>query len=234
MSGWLGRLARRRSVDPGDYPAGPVRDLATDLPSLEAALSEVEMLALDLETTGLDPAKDAVLSVGWVPIVGDRIQLGQARQLIVRPPVGTEVGASATLHGLTDDQVRTAPPMVEVLPEILAALRGRVLVAHHTPIEVGFLGCAVRSCLDARLPLVSLDTLQIQRRLSGREPDHLPTGALRLDACRRQFGLPRYGAHLALTDAIGTAELLLAQVAELAHRQRRASTLADLDARLTR
>lgn len=234
MSGWLSRLARRRVVDPGDYPDGPVRDLALDLPSVAADLSDVELLALDLETTGLDPARDAVLSVGWVPIVDDRIRLGQARQLIVRPPAGTEVGTSATFHGLTDDQVKAAPPLTEVLPEILAALRGRVLVAHHAPIEVEFLGRAVRSCLGAKLPLVSVDTLQIQRRLSGRESDDLSPGALRLDACRGQFGLPRYGAHLALTDAIGTAELLLAQAAELMHRQRRAPTLADLGARLTR
>lgn len=234
MSDWLSRLTPRRTVDPGKYPSGPVRDVATDLPSLTAALGAVELLALDLETTGLDPARDAVLSVGWVPIVNDRIHLGRARQLTVRPPKGTGVGASATFHGLTDDQVRSAPPLVEVLPEILAALRGRVLVAHHTPIEVGFLGCAAQNCLDTKLPLVSIDTLQIQRRLNGRESGNVPAGTLRLDACRGKFGLPRYGAHLALTDAIGTAELLLAQAAELTHRQRRAPTLAELGARLTR
>lgn len=234
MPGWLSRLMHRGPVKPENYPLGPVRDLATDLPTVTASLAEVELVALDLETTGLDPDRDAVLSIGWVPIVDHRVQLRQARQLIVCPPAGTEVGASATFHGLTDDQVRSAPPLEDVLPEILAALRGRVLVAHHAPIEVEFLGRAVQSSLRARLPLVSIDTLQMQRRLNGRELGERPPGSLRLDACRGQYGLPRYGAHLALTDAIGTAELLLAQAAELAHRRHGAPTLADLGARLTR
>ena len=39
---------------------------------------------------------------------------------------------------------------------------------------------------------------------------------LRLQACRDHFGLPRYRAHEALTDAISAGELFLAQSAHLA------------------
>lgn len=234
MSGWLRRFTRPRPDDPSGYPPGPIRDLAAALPSPEAPLADVELVALDLETTGLDPARDAVLSIGWVPIVNERIQLAQAHHLLVCPPTDVEIGHSATFHGLTDDEVGSAPPMAEVLPQVLSALRGRVLVAHHSPIEVEFLGRAVRSALDSRLPLISIDTLQVQRRLISTDHSAIPDGALRLDACRRRFGLPRYGAHSALTDAIGTAELLVAQAAEMAHRRQRALSLADLGARLSR
>ena len=45
--------------------------------------------------------------------------------------------------------------------------------------------------------------------------DEPPPGSLRLNAARSQYGLPRYGAHNSLTDALACAELYLAEVAEL-------------------
>ena len=71
----------------------------------------------------------------------------------------------------------------------------------------------------------------LQRRLVVRGHGEPPRGALRLDAARAGFGLPRYSAHRAATDALATAELLIAQVAELGSRLRREPTLADLSPR---
>ena len=41
----------------------------------------------------------------------------------------------------------------------------------------------------------------------------------RLDDCRERYGLPRYGAHNALTDAIATAELWLAQMSHMQKKE---------------
>ena len=51
---------------------------------------------------------------------------------------------------------------------------------------------------------------------------------LRLDACRRRHGLPRYAAHRATTDAVACAELFLAQCAELESRRGRPLVLDDV------
>jgi DNA polymerase-3 subunit epsilon len=146
----------------------------------------------------------------------------------VRPPEGVSVGESATIHGLTDDGLAGAWSMEDALPQLLEALRGRVLVAHHAPLELGFLTHAVRAVYGAGLPVTAVDTMQVQHGLVADPQGDVPPGALRLDAARRDHGLPRYTAHRASIDAIATAELLLAQVAELAHRLGRAPTLGDL------
>jgi DNA polymerase III subunit epsilon len=138
------------------------------------------------------------------------------------------VGDSAVLHGLTDDKLASAPTLVDVLPDLLAALHGRVLLAHHAPIELGFLARAVSAAYGARLPLTVVDTLSLQHRLVVGSHGEVAPGALRLNAARRHFGLPRYTAHRAVTDAIATGELVLAQAAELAHRLGHEPTLADL------
>ncbi|WP_460715065.1 3'-5' exonuclease [Nocardioides dilutus] len=227
MRAWL-PFRRHRRRDPGHYPAGPLRELAAAAPSGDAtAVAGVEFLALDVETTGLDPRIDHLLSVGWVPVIGREIVLAEAQELTVRPPGEVDVGASATFHRLTDDQLADATPLPDVLPRLLDALHGRVLLAHHAQLELGFLAEATLAAYGARPPVTAVDTLALQQRLL---PAHhrAAGGSLRLDAVRRAYGLPRYTAHHALTDALAAAELFLAQVAELERRLGRDALLRDL------
>jgi DNA polymerase-3 subunit epsilon len=211
------------------YPEGPIGDLAAapSAPS-RTPVRDVAFLAVDLETTGLDPRRDHVLAAAWVPVIDGEVVLRDAREVLVRPPAGVSVGASANIHGLTDDELEHASDMREMLPELLVALSGRVLVAHHARLELGFLTHAVRAAYGARLPVTAVDTMQLQHRLVVGPHGEVDPGALRLDAARRHLGLPRYTAHRASIDAIATAELLLAQAAELAHRLSHEPTLGDL------
>jgi DNA polymerase III subunit epsilon len=223
------RLRRwARAPVPGRYPAGPVRALASAPPPSRTPAAEVGFLAVDLETTGLDPRRDHVLAIGWVPVVAGEVVLAGAREVLVRPPAGVSVGESATVHGLTDDTLVGASSLRDSLPPLLEALRGNVLVAHHAPLELGFLTHAVRAAYGSGFPVTAVDTMQVQHRLVADPHGDVPRGALRLNSARRAHGLPRYTAHRASTDALATAELLLAQVAELAHRLGRAPTLGDL------
>lgn len=219
---------RHRRRDPEHYPHGPLRDLASAPPPADATpVAQVDFLAVDVETTGLDPGSDHLLSVGWVPVVGMQVVLAEARELRIRPPSDVDVGPSATLHRLTDDLLSEAAPLSDVLPRLLDALHARVLVAHHAPIELDFLAEAIQSSYGARPPLTAVDTMALQHRLTADAHGEVH-GSLRLDAARSTFGLPRYSAHHALTDAIAAGELLLAQVAELERRLGREVVLRDL------
>lgn len=229
MPRWPGGWGRQRRLDPARYPTGPVRDLAAEAwPDDTTAASAVEFLALDLETTGLDPARDHVLALGWVPVRAGEVVLAEAREAVVRVPDGVAVGDSAAVHGLTDDALAAARPLTDVLPELLSALRGHVLLAHHAPIELGFVSRAVRDQFDSRWPVTAVDTMALQHQRVVGQHGEVPPGRLRLDEARQEFGLPRYRAHDALTDALATAELLLAQVADLRHRRGEEPTLGDL------
>jgi DNA polymerase-3 subunit epsilon len=190
--------------------------------------AELEFLVVDVETTGLDPRRDHVLEVGWVPVARGEVVLDGVRGTAVRLPAGVDVGESAVLHGLTDDDLAAAPELADVERELRAALQGRVLAAHHARIELGFLGRALHDGPSGAAALFVVDTMTLQRRLIVGGDGEPPPGSLRLDAARRRFGLPRYAAHRAATDAVATAELLLAQVAELGNRLGREPTLADL------
>ena len=96
------------------------------------------LLAVDIETTGLKPERSQLVSVGWVPVNGQVIDLAGAEYFVLR---GADVGDSATLHGVTDDEVASlGREPAEVLDAFLAALDGRKLLAHFAQMETGFLG----------------------------------------------------------------------------------------------
>ena len=193
---------------------GPLRDyLDTPFPDPATKVGDLRLLAVDLETTGLHPKNDRLLSIGFVPINGLSIDLSGARRFVVQ--AGVDVGQSAAIHGLTDDAVAAGTPIEEVLPEVLQALRGRVLLAHYTDIEERFLSAACERVYGARMPVTRIDTLELHRRLIvgwGQAPMRL---SLRLWTARERYGLPSYRAHECLIDAIACAELYLAQVAEM-------------------
>ena len=200
---------------------GPLRDyLEVPLPGLGTPLADLRLLAVDIETTGLDPRRDRVLSIGWLPVDGGRVLLGGAGRVVVRDEGGSGgVGQSATVHGLTDDRLAGGVPLEDAVARLLEALAGRVLLAHFARIETGFLAAVCERAWGAGMPCVVVDTLELERRaVAGGWGSEAEGGALRLWTARERRGLPVYPAHEALTDALACAELYLAQRAELAAR----------------
>lgn len=179
------------------------------------AWDSVTYWSLDLETGGLDPRRDAMLAVGMVPIRGGTIRLGQSWCTLVRPDSSSGIDPeSVRAHQLVWGEVKEAPPVAEVLPEIDRRLREGVLLLHHRALDLAFLRRAYRRAglRWPRPPVVdTVDLLvKVQERRLRLEPflpRDLPT--LNLSKARKEYGLPEYQAHDALTDAIATAELFL-------------------------
>nr|WP_255555457.1 3'-5' exonuclease [Enterovibrio paralichthyis] len=185
----------------------------------ETPLSEVQFVALDLETTGLDPAKNEIVSIGLVPFTLSRIYCREAKHWIVKPrkPLDDE---SVVFHGITHSDVSDAPDLKRVLEEVLASLEGKIVVVHYRRIERDFIDAAIKNRLGEGLLFPVIDTLEIESWFY-RKPSQKfwsrvlrkPLTSIRLADSRRRYNLPFYQGHNALTDAIATAELLQAQVA---------------------
>ncbi|QYJ80081.1 exonuclease domain-containing protein [Shewanella acanthi] len=183
------------------------------LPLLELPVRVAPLMAMDLEMTGLDPIKDQILSIGLIPINKGVIELSGAEQCLVQ--ITGSVGQSATIHGIVDSELTHAVSIEEAMVWFMEKTRGRVLVAHYSPLDSRFLQHNIQAIFKARLILPTIDTLMIERTRLLREHSVLKEGMLRLGACRERYALPVYSAHSALTDALACAELLLAQVAAM-------------------
>jgi len=191
--------------NPPVRPSTPIRD--------------APMLALDLETSGLDEEQDTIVSIGLVPLRHDRIRCAGARHWFVRPD-RTPGEIAAPIHGITHTELKSAPIFGEIFGALLEAMAGRIVVAHCAAIERLFLAAASAELTGEQLLFPVIDTMQLEeRRYPAGRFDWLlrwfgPTNkpSLRLDACRKRYGLPSYRPHHALTDALATAELFQAQL----------------------
>ena len=193
---------------------GPLRTYY-DVPPAdpERSVMETEFIALDLETTGFDPKKDEIVSLGWVIIRQLSVDFSSCEHILVRPSKELSE-SSVVVHRIFDSDVADAPDIGSALEHLLPQMAGRVLISHHAPIELGFLGQACKRCFGAQLQIPTVDTLVLALRDIRRSGEPMKAGALRLDTLRRNHNLPPFRAHNALSDAIAASGLFLAQIAK--------------------
>jgi predicted DnaQ family exonuclease/DinG family helicase len=155
-----------------------------------------EYAALDLETTGLDPARDRVIEVGAVAFTPDRVS-GTMERLV--DPGRAVPETVLRLTGIKQEELRGAASADSALRELSDFLRGRQPVGHGARLDVDFLTAA--GLWDPALEI--LDTLDVARiLLPGAASHSLPLLAVELG-----FSQPR--PHRALDDADATRQLLL-------------------------
>ncbi|MFJ8129469.1 DEDDh family exonuclease [Streptomyces hydrogenans] len=161
---------------------------------------------VDVETSGLVPRRDRVLSVAVLTFGRDGTQTGEFSTL-VNP--GCDPGP-VHVHGLTPERLAGAPTFEQVAERVGELLRDRVLVAHNAQFDYDFLA---HEFARARryLPVTQrLCTLALNRRV---EP---PTDDLSLASLAAHYGVPQTRAHDALDDTRVLAGIFRASLSEAA------------------
>ena len=72
------------------------------------------MVAIDIETTGLDPQKDAIIEIAAVRFNGHRVEAEWSKLINPGRPIPRIINQ---LTGITDEMVRNAPPVRAVIQE---------------------------------------------------------------------------------------------------------------------
>lgn len=203
-----------------------IRQLADGRWGLVAAVQESPALeactfaVVDVETTGMRAwGGDRITEIAVVVVQGQR------RELVFESLVNPErkiPAFIASMTGISDATVRQAPTFAEIAEDVLAALGGRVFVAHNARFDWGFVGAELHRARDVALDGPMLCTVRLARRLV-RE-----VRSCSLDNLSQHFGLSNEARHRAAGDAVATGELLH-RLLELAHCDG-ARTLQDLEA----
>lgn len=187
---------------------------------------------VDVETTGLDPARHEVLSIGIVDVVEGRVQVSTAFYRELRPTTAPTAD-TIVIHGIRPSDAARGLDPTTVGAEVIRRLAGRVMVAHVARIERAFLGRWLEP-LGWKVPRSVVDTDVLTRahlRRTGRPPLHQHVG---LGAAAGLFGLPEQQRHHALGDALTTAQLLLALAGSWPGRPPSVSELVHADRSLRR
>ena len=213
MFAWFGTEARRKRFSKSLEPSRLKDFLDCRWPGEDAPISQVNLVAVDFETTGLNIKSDQIISIGYVHIRDFNIDLSSANHLLIKSSNNLPE-QTVVIHKITDDQISTGTNLDEALDQFLVELKGKVLVAHHGIIESQFLNEACKRIYGSGIVLPVIDTLELETKILPAHQHH--SHNLNLNQCCSRYNLPRYKLHDALCDALSCAELLLAQ---LAHRQ---------------
>ncbi len=157
-----------------------------------------DYIALDLETTGLNPKLDKIIEIGAV-----RVRKGRTEDTfhsLVNPGRAVEERVSE-LTGIDDGMLAGAPDMGQLLKPLLAFIGGDILIGHRILFDYSFLKKeAVNQGVSFEKE--GIDTLKLARKFL---PD---LESRRLEYLCRYYGIGHL-AHRALGDAQAASDLYL-------------------------
>jgi DNA polymerase-3 subunit epsilon len=161
--------------------------------------------ALDCEMTGLDPARDEILSIGAVRIRGGRVTLAERFYQVFKPVEAVSPKEVILIHGLGPDEVSRGVPLADAIDRLLAFVGDSVVIGHFVAHDLRFLNAALAARGQRPLANPALDTRLLygwsRRRAAPGGQGYESTA---LEALARELDLPRYPAHHAFYDALTT------------------------------
>lgn len=166
-----------------------------------------EVVVFDTETTGLNPKKDEVLSIGAVLIRDNVIVTSETFELFLRP--SKEISSkSIEIHHIRPCDLETAIEPLEGIAEFLRFIGGRTLVGYYLEFDVAMINRYIKPWLGVVLPnkQVEVSALYFDKKIG-----LIPQGNidLRFDTILRELNVPNMGQHNAVNDAIMTAMIYL-------------------------
>ena len=167
-----------------------------------------EWVSLDLETTGLDPSSDHILSLAAVPVRDGRLLLSERFERRIRPDrdFGIE---SIRHHRITPDEGASGISVTPAVREFLSWLGSRTLLGFYLDFDVSMLAPHVKSITGFALPNARVDLADaFAARERQARPDVPPD--LGFQRIAEELGVPILGRHTALGDATTTALCWLA------------------------
>ena len=177
-----------------------------------------EYAAFDLETTGLSSRADRIIEIGAVILKnGEEIDRFQT---FVDP--GRKLDRKIVeLTGITDEMLLGAPSIQEVLPKFLEFVGNRVLVAHNSDFDTGFIRA---ECQRQGLPygFTAADTLILSQNLL----PHL--NKFKLDIVSNALSLPEFNHHRAADDAM-TCGLIMHRLMKKLEEEHNIHTLQEIN-----
>ena len=181
-----------------------------------------EFVAFDLETTGLSSRTDRIIEIGAVVMKnGQEIDRFQT---FVDPERKLD-RKIVDLTGITDDMLVGAPKIEEVLPKFLAFIGNRVLVAHNSDFDTGFIRSECAR-LGYEYNFTAADTLILSQNL-------LPQlGKFKLNIVSNALSLPDFTHHRAGDDAL-TCGYIMTKLMQKLEEEHDIHTLQDINPAMT-
>ena len=173
-------------------------------PDLRVSVEASRYVVVDVETSGLSPTRDKLISIGAVTVEGGRIALDDSFEIILQQAAPSSQD-NILIHGIGGTAQTSGTEPVRALLDFLEFVGNAPLVAFHAAFDETIIRRAIRKHIGVEFKRSWLDLAYLAPALYPELAKRLRT----LDDWTDQFKIGNFARHSALADAYSTAQLLL-------------------------
>lgn len=162
-----------------------------------------EYVCFDCETTGLDPKKDDIISIGAVIIKNNMIVSSKKFVKFVKPKTKLQADA-IKVHHIREMDLEDAEDIDQVIEEFIEFIGNRTLVGYYLEFDIAMINKYLKPKIGVNLPNKRHEVSEIYYDY---KIDTIPQGNvdLRFDTIMNDLKIPLMGKHDAYNDALMTS-----------------------------
>ena len=166
-----------------------------------------ELVVLDTETTGLNPQKDEILSIGAVIIRDNKIVMNQSFECFVKPSANISK-ESIKIHHIRECDLSEAIEVEDAIRQLLDFIGNRPIVGYYIDFDHKMISKYTKQIIGSTLPqpTIELSSMYYKRYRKSSSYEFVD---LHFDTIMNALKLPFLGKHDALNDAIMSAMIYL-------------------------
>lgn len=166
-----------------------------------------EYVCLDCETTGLNPKKDEILSIGAVIIKDNKILMRKTLNIFVKPTKDA-TAESIKIHHIRPIDLENAVTPKEAILELLEFIGSRTIVGYYIKFDIAMISKYTKEYIGIKLPNHSIEVSSMYFKTRPKNSDYEFVD-LKFDTIMKELDIPELGKHDALNDAIMTSMIFL-------------------------
>ncbi len=197
-------------------------NLFADKQNFEIPISQGNFVVVDVESTGLNPKKDRILSIGALKIHNNEIFVKESFEIYIQQSAYNP--ESARIHGIIKNGRIQKFSETDAMKMFIEYIRSDIIVGHSITFDITILNVTLKRIVGDKLKNKILDTIELYKRLKG--GDFRLGDSTSLDKLCDEFNIPKSDRHTASGDALITGILFLKIISRL--RERKVLTLKEL------
>src|SRR5574344_1484569 len=166
-----------------------------------------EYISLDCETTGLNPKKDEILSIGAVLIKDNKILMRKTFNRFVKPSQNINP-ESIKIHLLREIDLQNAIEPDVAIYKLLDFIGSRPIVGYYIDFDIEMISKYTKKLIGIKLPNQRIEVSSIYYDIK-KTKDNYGFIDLKFDTIMTFLDIPVLGKHDALNDAIMTSMIFL-------------------------
>lgn len=166
-----------------------------------------EYICLDCETSGLNPRKDEILSIGAVHIKGNKILMRKTFNVFLKPSkhIAEE---SIKIHQIRPIDLENGLDPQDAIYQLLNFIGSRPIVGYYIKFDVAIISKYTKNFIGIKLPNETIEVSSMYYKTRKRSSDYEFID-LKFDTILKNLNIPALGKHDALNDAIMTSMMFL-------------------------